>query len=116
MTATFMSRRRVLLLPDRHLLAQVGLDLVRHVLEESAGGAAASGTGGHLRRETADAQRLQDLLGNDHFFGAVAVGQRREGSADGIADAFLQQDGRPAVVATMPLEPKPASVSPRCRG
>ena len=28
---------------------------------------------------------------NDDFFGAIAIGQRRERGADGVADAFLQQ-------------------------
>ena len=41
------------LFPLRHLLAQVGLDLVGHVLEEGAGGAAAARAGGHLRGEAA---------------------------------------------------------------
>ena len=36
-------------------------------------------------------ERLQDLLADDHFFGAVAVRQRGERGADGVADAFLQQ-------------------------
>ena len=34
---------------------------------------------------------LQDLLGDDHFVGAVAIGKRRERGANGVADAFLQQ-------------------------
>ena len=36
-------------------------------------------------------ERLQNLLADDHFVGAVAIRQRRERGADGIADAFLQQ-------------------------
>ena len=83
----------VLLLPHRHLLAQVGLDLVGHFLEEGAGGASAAGTGGDLRGEAAQLERLQDLLADDDFLGAIAVGQRRERGADGVADAFLQQHG-----------------------
>ncbi len=91
-TATFMvSTPGWVGLPDGHLLAQVGLDLVGHLLEEGAGGAAAAGAGGHLRREAADAQRLQNLLGDDDLFGAVAIGQRRQRGANGVADAFLQQ-------------------------
>ena len=34
---------------------------------------------------------LQNLLGDDDFVGAVAIGQRRERGANGVADAFLQQ-------------------------
>src|ERR1039458_1145040 len=51
-------------LPVRHPLAQVGLNFVRHLLEEGAGGAPASRAGGDLRREIANAQRLQNLLGD----------------------------------------------------
>ena len=76
--------------PFRHFFAQVSLNLVGHILKECAGGAAASRAGGHLRGETADPQRLQNLLRHNHFFGAVAVGQRRQRSADGVADSILQ--------------------------
>ena len=37
-------------------------------------------------------QRLQNLLGHADFFGAIAAGRGRERNADGIADAFLQQN------------------------
>src|ERR1035437_3792350 len=47
-------------LPVRHTLAQVGLDLVRHLLEKGAGGSPAPRAGGDLRGETAYAQRLQN--------------------------------------------------------
>src|SRR6202023_3802991 len=60
--------------PDAHLLAQVGLDLLGHLLEESAGGATAAGAGGDLRSEAANAKRLQNLLRYADFFGAVAAG------------------------------------------
>ena len=36
-------------------------------------------------------ERLQDLLGGLHFFGAVAAGLGREADADGVADAGQQQ-------------------------
>src|ERR1043166_794914 len=78
-------------LPPGHLHAEVGLDLVRHLLEEGAGGAAAAGAGGDLRSEAADAERLKNLLADDHLFGTVAIGHRGERSADGVADAFEQQ-------------------------
>src|ERR1017187_3874501 len=54
-------------LPVRHPLAQVSLDFVRHLLEKGAGGSPASRAGGDLWSETADAQRLQNLLGDNHF-------------------------------------------------
>ena len=66
------------------------------------------------RRERAQPHGLQDLLRHDHFLRAVAARLRRERDADGVADAFLQQTREPAVEATMPLEPMPASVRPRC--
>ena len=37
-------------------------------------------------------ERLQNLLADDHFFGAVAIRQRSKRGANGIADALLQQD------------------------
>ena len=68
--------------------------MLGHFLEEGAGGAAASGAGRDLRGEAADSERLQNLLGYADFFGAVAAGGGRERDADGIADAFLQQDSK----------------------
>ena len=67
---------RVAVFPDGHLLAQVGLDLLGHFLEEGAGGASAAGAGGDLRGEAANAERLQNLLADADFFGAVAAGRR----------------------------------------
>src|SRR4029077_18378230 len=65
---------RVAFFPDRHLLAQVGLDLLGHFLKEGAGGAAAAGAGRDLRGEAANAERLQNLLRDTDLFGAVASG------------------------------------------
>ena len=80
--------------PGGHLLAQVGLNLLGHFLEEGAGkcSAAASGAGCDLRGEAANAERLQNLLCDTDFFGAVAAGGGRKRNANGIADAFLQQN------------------------
>jgi hypothetical protein len=60
------------------LIAQVGLNLLGHFLEEGAGGTAASGARRHLRGEAADPKRLQNLLSNPNFFGAIASGGGRE--------------------------------------
>src|SRR5208283_578165 len=79
-------------LPDRHLLAEVALDLLRHLLEEGARGSAATWASRNLRSKAADADRLQDLLCDGDLFGAVSVGRRRERDANGVADAFLHQD------------------------
>ena len=94
-TATFISSTPgVALAPDGHLLAEVALDLLRQLLEVGAGGAAAAGAAGDLRREGADLQRLQDLLRDVHLLRAVAAGLRGEAHPDGVADALLQQDAR----------------------
>jgi hypothetical protein len=58
-------RRRDTRAPDRHLVAQVGLDLVGQFLEEGAGGSAAAGARDDHRRERAQSHRLQDFLRND---------------------------------------------------
>ena len=67
---------RVALLPRRHLFPQVRLDLLGHFLEESAGGASTAGAGGDLWSETADSERLQNLLRDADFFSAIAAGGR----------------------------------------
>ena len=64
---------------------------VGHVLEERAGGAAAARTRSHLRRESPQFERLQNLLTNNHLFSAIAVRQRSKRSSNRIADSFLQQ-------------------------
>jgi len=107
---------RIIRLPLGHLVPQVGLDLVRHLLEEGAGGAPATRAGGHLRGEAADTERLQDLLRDRHLFGAVAVGQRRQRYADGVPMPSCNSGASAAVEATIPLLPMPASVRPRCSG
>src|SRR5258708_29295671 len=81
----------VAFLPDGHLLTQIGLDLLRHLLEERARSTAAAGAGGDLRGEAANAERLQNLLRHADFFGAIASRRGSERNADGVADAFLQQ-------------------------
>ena len=71
---------------------EVVLNVLRHLLKEGAGGPAAAGTGGDLRSEAAESERLQHLLRDAHLLGAVATGLRRERDPDGVADAFLQQN------------------------
>src|SRR3984957_5937402 len=68
-------------LPHGHLLAQVSLDLLRHLLEEGAGGASAAGAGGNLRREAANAHGLENLLRHANFFRAIAARRRRQRDA-----------------------------------
>ena len=107
----------VALAPHRHLLAQVVLDLLGHLLEEGAGGAAAAGAAGHLRREAAQAERLEDLLRDLDLLGAVAA-RRRASARRGSCRRCPPGAGSraPRCVATMPLAPMPASVRPRCSG
>ena len=77
--------------PHRHLVPQVVLDLLRHLLEERAGRPPATGTAGDLRQETPETERLQDLLRDAHFLGAIAARRGCQRDPDGVADAFLQQ-------------------------
>src|ERR1043166_2717879 len=79
----------ILVFPHRHVGAEIALDLFRHLLEESAGGASASGTCRYLRGKAANSHGLQDLLADKNFFRAVAVGRGRKRNADGIANTFL---------------------------
>ena len=79
-------------LPGRHLLAQITLDLVCHVLEIGRRCSAAAGAGYYLRGEGADLEGLEDLLADEDFFCSVAIGERSERGADGVTDAFLQED------------------------
>src|SRR5205823_1919852 len=78
-------------LPHRHLFAQVRLNLLRHLLKESAGSAAASWTSGDLRSEAANSERLQNLLCDAHFLAAIAAGRGSKRDADSVADTFLQK-------------------------
>ena len=71
-------RTGVARLPGGSLLAEVGLDLLRHLLKERRCGATTAGTGGDLRREAPQSQGLQHLLRDLHLFGTVAAGARGE--------------------------------------
>src|SRR5207249_5126059 len=73
--------------PPGHLLLQVGLDLLGHLLEEGRRRAAAAGARRNLGREAAQAERLEDLLRDLYLLGAVAAGPGGERDADRIADA-----------------------------
>ena len=61
---------RILLGPFRHFVADVGLDILREMLEVVAGGAATARTGNHRGGEAAHIQALQDFLGDDDFLRA----------------------------------------------
>ena len=70
---------RVRLAPDRHLLLEVALDLLGHLLEEGRGRPAAARAGRDLRQERAQAHRLEDLLGDLDL--ALARARRARASA-----------------------------------
>jgi len=79
--------------PLWHPCAQVRLYLLRQLLEEGAGRAAATRAGDDHRRERAQAHRLQDFLRDDDLAGAVPFRLGSERDADRVADALLQQNG-----------------------
>src|SRR6266852_7983966 len=78
---------RVLGLPHRHLVAEISLDLLRHLLEEGRRRASATGAGRHLREEAPQSHGLEDLLGDQDLFRAITARLGREGDADRVADA-----------------------------
>src|SRR5664279_1082500 len=80
---------RVTRLPRRHLLTQVPLDLLRHLLEKRTRGAPASRTSRYLRIETTDTHRLQNLLPDGDFFCAVPIRSGSQRHSNGIANPFL---------------------------
>src|SRR5215210_3768211 len=70
--------------PLGHSLTDVTLDVLGHVLEECRRGPSATGTRGDLRRKAAKPERLQDLLRDRNFFGAVTVRARRQRNANRV--------------------------------
>ena len=86
---------RVGLAPDRHLLLEVGLDLLGHLLEERGRRAAASRTGRHLGQERAEPHRLEDLLGDLDLALARGAGVGRQRDPDRVADPLVEQDRQP---------------------
>ena len=79
------------LAPLGHGGAEVALDLLGEFLEVGAGGAAAAGATGDLGHEAADAEGLEDLLGDVDFLGAGSAGGGGEGDADGVSDASEEE-------------------------
>src|ERR1041385_1410826 len=80
---------RIFIFPDRHAGTEIALDLLRHLLKESAGSASTTGAGGNLRSEAADPHGLENLLADKNFFCAIAVRGWRKRNANGIPYAFL---------------------------
>ena len=78
--------------PFRHGLREIGLDVARQLLEHGRGRAPAAGTGGDLRRKTAEPHGLQQFLRDLHFLRPVAARLGGERNADRVAKPFLQQD------------------------
>ena len=70
---------RMRLAPDRHLLLEIALDLLGHLLEEGRGRPATARAGRDLGQERAQAHRLEDLLGDLDL--ALAAARRAPASA-----------------------------------
>ena len=80
------------LAPDRHLVLEIALDLLRHLLEERGGRPATAGAGRDLRQERSKTHRLEDLLGDLDLTLARSTGLRRQRHPDRVADALVQKD------------------------
>src|SRR5262249_9710551 len=89
----------VLLLPLGHLVAHVALNSFGELLERGASGAATAGTRGYAGQKGAEAERLKQFASGVDFFTAIAADARGERDANGIANAFVQENahggGRP---------------------
>src|SRR5258706_2524196 len=81
----------IALAPLRHLLAQEALNLFGELLEISAGGAAATRTSDHHRRERAQAHGLKQFLGDCDLARPVPARVRGERDANRVADTLLEQ-------------------------
>ena len=68
----------ILFLPCRHAGAEIALNLLGHLLEESGSCSSAAWAGCNLRREAADPEGLQNLLCYQDLFAAVAIGSGRK--------------------------------------
>src|SRR5438046_9976492 len=76
--------------PYRHTGSEVGLNVIRHFLKQRACGPSASWTGGNARRETTNAEALQNILTGSDFFAAVAARRRRQAGPNRVANPFRQ--------------------------
>src|SRR5204862_1902814 len=79
-----------LLLPRRHLLADVVLGPLRQFLKRTARCPPASGARRDAGRKRAESQRLQQLAGGVHLLTPLAAWPRCERHADGVSDPFLK--------------------------
>src|SRR4051812_15847867 len=82
----------VTLLPLRHPIADVGLNLLRHRLKEGRRGASATGACRDLRLEASQAEGLKDLLSDAHFFGAIAIRPRSKRHSNRVADTLCEKN------------------------
>ena len=74
--------------------AQVVVNALGQLLKSGAGGAATARAGGDAGHKRAQAQGLQNFSSHHHFLRARLAGLGCERDADGLANAFLQQDGQ----------------------
>ena len=106
---------RIALLPDRHLRAQVVLDALRPAPGNRCWWCVRSpGRRVDHRREAAQAHGLQHLLRDDHFAVRSPLGSGVSETRIVSPMPSCSSTAIAAVEATMPLEPMPASVRPRC--
>src|SRR5258706_10611054 len=82
----------VLLAPRRHLFAQIGLNVLRHVLKERRRSAATSRTRRDLRIEALKLERLKNLLRDADLFGAIPAWTRCQRHTNRVSDSFREQD------------------------
>src|SRR5689334_7127856 len=97
---------RIALPPNRHLLAQIGLNVFRHMLEKRRCRATAARTRGHLGCEALQLERLKNLLCNTHFLGSITAGSRSQRDANRITDPFREQDRKRSSAGNYAFGPK----------
>ena len=104
----------IFLSPNGHGVGEIALNFARQFLKYGGSRAPATRARGDLRSKRSKAHGLQDFLRDFHFQSAIAVRFGRQRNADRVANSFLQQNPQRGREATMPFEPIPASVRPRC--
>ena len=95
------------LAPERHLFAQIALNLFGHFLEECARSPAAAGTGGHLRREDRSSRDCRICW-------HTITSSVRSPFGAGVSETRMvspipscSRTDKPAVDATIPFAPMP---------
>ncbi len=82
----------VFFLPSGHAFGDFFADFGGEVLEKSAAGAAAAGAGSDFWFEVAEAEGLEEFFADFDFAGAWGAFVGGDGDANGVADAFVEQN------------------------